>query len=435
MTIDGDHTGSAGGSTAAVAITGVGAITPLGQAEGTWKRLLAGESALRAAPAALRSAGCEVVGEAEGFDPVEFMDRYTARHMGRFSQFAVAASRLAVEDAALPLGDGEGIGVVVHTGAGGLIDAEAAASRAAARPDRVSPYFTPTYGPNMAACQVSIDLGIRGPVLGGVGACAAGIQAVIEGFRLVQHGEAEAVVAGGTDAALSPLLLGSLANAGALAPAGDDPVAACRPFDKARAGMVASEGAAMFVLEPLERARRRGACVLAVVAGGGRSADGYHLTAPHPEGRGTALALRRALGEAGLSAADVDALVAHATATALGDQAEGRAILTVFGYKPRLAVTAPKGALGHGLGAAGAFGVLVAALSLRDQVVPPTRNLGDPDPDCGRLDHVRGDPRPLPLHHVLVNAAGFGGQNAAVILSRPGPERPSERETRARAAL
>ena len=403
-----------------IAITGLGAVTPFGHAEETWKALLAGESALRPASPALLAAGCEVAGPAESFDPAQFMDRYEARHMGRFSQFAVAASRMALDDAGLDLGDGEGVGLVVHTGAGGLVEAEGAAIAAAPRPHRVSPYFTPTYGPNMAACQPSIQLGIRGPVLGGVGACAAGIQALIDGLRLLQHGEAEVVLAGGTDAALSTLLLGSLANAGALAPAGPDPTAACRPFDRSRAGMVASEGAAMFVLEPLERARRRRARVLALLRGGGRSADGYHVTAPDPQGRGTAAALRRALDDAGIRPADVDVLVAHATATPRGDEAEGTAVRTVFADAPRLRVTAPKAALGHGLGAAGAFGVLVAALCLRDQQVPPTRNLDDPDPACGPLNHVRGEPRPGPVRHVIVNAAGFGGQNAAVVVSAAG---------------
>jgi 3-oxoacyl-[acyl-carrier-protein] synthase II len=402
-----------------VAITGVGAVTPLGQSEETWKALLAGESGVIAAPGALRAAGCHAVGRAEGFDPTDFMDGYAARHMARFSQLAVAACRLAVDDASLDLGDGEDVGLVVHTGAGGLLEAEAAAEATRGRPHRVSPYFTPAYGPNMAACNPSIHLGIRGPVLGGVGACAAGVQAVIDGLRLVQRGEAGVVLAGATDAALSPLLLGSLANAGALAGVGDagNPAAACRPFDTARTGMVASEGAAMFVLEPLEAARARGARVLAVVAGGGRAGDGHHLTAPHPDGRGSAAALRRALADAGVSAEDVDALVAHATATTQGDEAEGRAVLAVFGDHPRLAVTAPKGGLGHGLGAAGAFGVMVAVLALRDQVVPPTRNLDDPDPTCGPLDHVVGEPRAAVLRHVVVNAAGFGGQNAAVVLS------------------
>jgi 3-oxoacyl-[acyl-carrier-protein] synthase II len=400
-----------------VVITGVGAITPLGRADETWKGLLASESALRPASEGLRAAGCEVAGPAEGFDPNQFMDRYTARHTGRFSQFAVAAARLAVDDAGLDLGDGEGTGLVVHTGAGGLLEAEAAAAGAASRPHRVSPYFTPMYGPNMAACQTSIELGVRGPVLGGVGACAAGVQAVIDGLRLLQQGEAEVVLAGGTDAALSPLLLGSLANAGALAPAGDEPAAACRPFDRTRSGMVASEGAAMFVMEPLDRAHGRGARPLAVVSGAGRSADGYHITAPHPEGGGTALALGRALADAGLEPVDVDVLVAHATGTARGDEAEGRAIRSVFGETPRPAVTAPKASLGHALGAAGAFAVLVATYCVRDQLVPPTRNLDDPDPACGPLHHVRGDPRPAGVRHVLVNAAGFGGQNAALVVS------------------
>jgi len=400
-----------------VVITGIGAVTPLGDADSTWTRLLAGESGLAAAPENLLRAGCEVVGRAEWFDAGAFLDRQAVRRMGRFSQFSVAAATMALVDAGLEGYAGDGLGVVVHTGAGGLIEAEAAAGPATARPDRVSPFFTPTYGPNMAACQPSIMLGATGPVQGGVGACAAGVQAVVDGLRMLQRSDAEVVLAGGTDGALSPLLLGSLANAGALAQAGDDPAAACRPYDVRRTGMVPSEGAAIFVLERLDRARRRGARVLAVVAGGGSAGDAHHVAAPHPEGRGAAAAMRRALADAGTDPAEVDALVAHATATGLGDVAEVRALRSVFGPTPALAVTAPKSALGHGLGAAGAFGVMVAALALHHRVLPATRGLdwAHVDPDC-ILEHVVGEARVGALGAVLVNASGFGGQNAALLL-------------------
>ncbi len=402
---------------ATVALTGIGAITPLGDAAATWSGLLAGGSGLVAAPAHLRRAGCQVVGPADWFDVGAFLGRNEARRMGRFSQFSVAAAGLALADAGLEGYTGDGLGVVVHTGAGGLIEAEAAAGPAEARPTRVSPLFTPVYGPNMAACQPSIVFGATGPVLGGVGACAAGVQAVIDGLRVLQRGDAEVVLAGATDGALSPLILGSLANAGALAPAGDDPASACRPYALGRAGMVASEGAAVFVLERLDRARRRGARVLAVVAGGGSAGDAYHLAAPHPEGRGAASAMRRALADAGAVPDEVDALVAHATATVAGDLSEARALRAVFGAAPALAVTAPKAALGHGLGAAGAFGVLVAALALHHQILPATRGLtaGAVDPECA-FDHVLGAPRAGVLRSVMVNAAGFGGQNAALLL-------------------
>jgi len=408
--------------TGSVAISGYGAVTPLGDAGQTWERLRAGESGLVRAPERLRRAGCEVVGAVEGFRPEEFMDRHAARRMGRFSQFSVAACRMAVASAGLGVVEGrDDVGIVVHTGAGGLVEAEQAADGARRSPDRVSPFFTPIYGPNMAACQPSLELGVSGPVHGGVGACAAGTQAVIDGLRMVQRGEAEVVLAGGTDSALSPLLLGSLANAGALAPAGDDHLSACRPFDRSRSGMVAAEGAAVFVLEPLDRAVARGATVMAVVAGGGSAGDAHHLAAPHPQGRGAALAMGRALADAGLDPSAVGALVAHATATSLGDVAEARALRTLFGPEPGLAVTAPKSALGHGFGAAGAFGVLIALLSLRAAELPPTRGLADVDPDCD-LDHVRGAPRPGRFGSILVNASGFGGQNAAVVLSSPPEE-------------
>ncbi len=402
---------------ATVVVTGVGAITPLGDATQTWAGLLAGESGLEAAPEALRRAGCGVVGPAMWFDAGDFMDRHEARRLGRFSQFSVAASMMAMADAGLEGYSGDGLGVVIHTGAGGLVEAEAAAGPAAARPARVSPLFVPIYGANMAACQPSIMLGATGPVLGGVGACAAGVQAVIDGLWVLQRGDAEVVLAGATDGALSPMLLGSLANAGALAPAGPEPASACRPYRADRAGMVASEGAAIFVLEHLSRARARDARVLAVVAGGGSAGDAYHLAAPHPEGRGAAEAMRRALVDAGASPDEVDALVAHATATVQGDLSEARTLRTVFGPAPRLAVTAPKASLGHGLGAAGAFGVLVAALALHHQLLPATRGLTPDtvDPECV-FDHVMGASRPAVLRSVLVNAAGFGGQNAALLL-------------------
>lgn len=404
-------------SDATVALTGIGAITPLGDARDTWSGLLAGESGLEAAPDALRRAGCDVVGSAGWFDAGDHIDRHLARRMGRFSQFSVAAACMAIADAGLEGYTGDGLGVVVHTGAGGLIEAESAAGPAAARPARMSPLFVPVYGANMAACQPSIVLGATGPVHGGVGACAAGVQAVLDGLRVLERDDAEVVLAGATDAALSPMLLGSLTNAGALAPAGPDPASASRPYHVGRAGMVASEGAAVFVLERLSRARRRGATVLALVAGGGSAGDAYHLAAPHPEGRGAAAAMARALADAGLEPDEVDALVAHATATVQGDVSEARALRAVFGPAPTLAVTAPKGALGHGLGAAGAFGVLVAALALHHQVLPATRGLtpGTVDSECG-FDHVMGRPRPGALTSVLVNAAGFGGQNAALLL-------------------
>jgi 3-oxoacyl-[acyl-carrier-protein] synthase II len=408
----------------AVAITGIGAVTPLGDGPTTWHRLLAGESGLEAAPEALRRTGCQVVGRAGWFDPGDYIERQAARRMGRFSHFSVAAAGMAMADAGLEGYSGDGLGVVVHTGAGGLIEAEVAAVAAGARPDRVSPFFVPIYGANMAACQPSIVFGATGPVLGGVGACAAGVQAVIDGLRVLERGDAEVVLAGGTDGALSPLLLGSLVNAGALAPAGDDPAAACRPYDVRRAGMVASEGAAVFVLERLDRARDRGARVLAVVAGGGSAGDAHHVAAPHPDGRGAASAMARALADAGMAPDEIDALVAHATATVQGDVAEARALRAVFGPTPGLAVTAPKSALGHGLGAAGAFGVMVAVLALHHQVLPATRGL-DPDHvdrECV-LDHVMGCPRTGPLRSVLVNASGFGGQNAALVL-RAAPGSP-----------
>ena len=267
----------------------------------------------------------------------------------------------------------------------------------------------------MGAATVAFQLGITGPTTAGVGACAAGAIAMIEGLHLVQRGEVDVVLAGAAEAALSPFLVSCLANAGALTTEGGDPAALSRPFDRDRTGFVPAEGGAMVVLEPLERARARGARVICELVGGALGCDAYHITAPEPNGAGAERVLRRALGSARTDR--VGAIVAHGTGTKLNDVAESAAIARVLGERlPVVPVTAPKSIFGHTLGAAGAFGAVTGALIVQHGAVPPTANYEHQDPDCAPLALAAEGSRPLPDGCVLVNAFGFGGQNAVLVL-------------------
>jgi 3-oxoacyl-[acyl-carrier-protein] synthase II len=404
-----------------VVITGIGVVGPHGVGTDLfWRSLLEGRSGIRRLTAPdLVDLPAKHGGEVPGFDPTAFMDRRVARRMGRFSQFAVAASVLALADADVGELVPERTGVTVHTGAGGIIEGDREVAARRTDPSRIGPLYVPQLSANMAAANVAIHLGVTGPTTAGVGACAAGAIGVAEGFHLLRRGEADVVLAGGTEAALSAPLVASLANAGALTTADGDSPTISRPFDLHRTGFVPAEGAAMVVLEDRDAAIARGARIYCEVLGAGLSCDAYHITSPEPQGRGAELAMRLGLKNGGIDAATVDCIVAHGTGTRLNDTAESGAILRVFGPRgSRVAVTAPKSVIGHTLGAAGAFGVATGALALRDQVVPPSLNHDTPDPDCP-LDIVHGAPRPLPLRAAMVNAFGFGGQNAVILLGAP----------------
>jgi 3-oxoacyl-[acyl-carrier-protein] synthase II len=361
-----------------------------------------------------------IAGEVRGFDPRRYMDHRVARRMGRFAQFAVACSAMALDDAGLRVTDANAdrVGVVINTGGGGMLECYQEALVLHERgPGRVSPLHVPLMAPNMAACQPSIVLGIRGPVVCAVAACAAGVQAFIDALHLLRRGEADAVLAGSTESGLAAVPLASLANAGALATHAD-PARASRPFDRDRTGFVYGEGAAVLVLEREEHARARGARVYAEVAGGAITGDAYHITMPAPDGGGAALAMRRALASAGMEPTDIDYICAHGTGTPLNDVTETRAIKAVFGdHAYRLAVSSPKSMVGHLLGAAGAVSGLVCALACAEGRVPPTINLDAPDPDCD-LDYVPHRARTMPVRAAMANGFGFGGQNAVAVFRR-----------------
>jgi 3-oxoacyl-[acyl-carrier-protein] synthase II len=401
-----------------VAITGIGVIGPHGVGTDLfWDALVTGRSGIRRLRAeALQGLEATAGGEIDDFDPTLFMERKVARRMGRFSQLAVAASDLALRDAAIADLEPERTGVTVHTGAGGVLEGDRELLARAADFSRVGPLYVPQLSANMAAANVAIHLGVTGPVTAGVGACAAGAIGVAEGFHLLRRGDADVVLAGASDAALTAPLVASLANAGALSTASGSPETISRPFDLHRTGFVPSEGAAMFVLEPLERAIARGARVYCEIAGTAIGCDAFHITSPEPTGAGAEAVLRRALAAAGLEPTAVGLIVAHGTGTRLNDSAESAAIARLLGAGlGDVPVTAPKSAVGHTLGAAGAFGVAVGALAVRHGTIPPSLNYDTPDPECP-LAIVHGAARLTPVPSAVVNAFGFGGQNAVVVL-------------------
>ncbi len=400
-------------------ITGIGALTPVGLSTSeTWAGLLAGRSGVRrltrfdASPFPVR-----IAADVQGFDPLRVMSRKRARRTARFAQLAVAASEEALRDAGLSLAPEtqERTGVTIATALGGVdaLDLEAPRLRGGA-PGRVTPLLLPLLIANMAASAVSIQFGIRGPSNTSVGACASGAIALMEALRWIQTGEADYVLAGGTEAALTPSVWAALCSLGALSKRNDAPEAASRPFDRDRDGFVYGEGAVVFVVEREDLARRREARVYAELAGAAMTSDAFHETAPRPDGDVAARAMRLALADAGASAHDVDLVVAHGTGTPLNDIAETVAIKQALGARARtVAVSAPKSMVGHLIGAAGALAALVGVLAIRDGAIPPTINLDHPDPSCD-LDYVPLRARRAPVRLALANAFGFGGQNCVV---------------------
>jgi 3-oxoacyl-[acyl-carrier-protein] synthase II len=284
--------------------------------------------------------------------------------------------------------------------------------------DRVSPFMVPMMSPSMAACQISIQNGIRGPVITSVAACASGVQAFVEAQRLIEHGDVDVVIAGGTESAIMPVSFAALANMGALSKRNDEPERASRPFDAGRDGFVFGEAAGVLVVEAAEHAEARGATILAEIAGGALTADAFHISAPEPSGYGATLAMQRAVRDAHLEREQVQVVMAHGTSTALNDATETKAIRSAFGaHADRLAVTSNKSMLGHTLGAAGAMSGLAAVLAIRDGIIPPTINYETPDPACD-LDYVPNVARPASVDVAIVNGFGFGGQNAVSVYSR-----------------
>jgi 3-oxoacyl-[acyl-carrier-protein] synthase II len=404
-------------------ITGIGAVTPVGlSASETWANLAAGVSG--AGPITRFDASdlpVRIATEVKGFEPGKYMDTKDAKRMARFAQFAVAAAVEAADDAGLSLSDGERrrAASCVATGAGGAYDGmdelDVMRQRGA---NRVSPFYVPLIAPNMGACQVSMQLGLRGPALATVAACASGLYSYIEARSLIEQGLADVVLAGGAESALHPLPVASLANMRALSRRNDNPERASRPFDRDRDGFVFGEGAVMMVVETEERVRARGARVYAEIAGGGLSCDAFHITAPREDGSGAEDAMREAMRITGLGPGDIDYIAAHGTSTPLNDATETKAIKLAFGEDAyRLAVSSPKSMVGHLMGAAGAIGALAAVRAVHDGLVPPTINLENPDPDCD-LDYVPNRARAMDVRAAAANGFGFGGQNGCVIFRK-----------------
>ncbi len=407
-----------------VAVTGVGLVSPLGiGTEQTWKALLAGRSGIGSITRFDAAAyPARIAGEVRGFDAGRFMDKKDVKKCDLFIHYALAATRLALEDSGFAIGEdnAERVGVIIGSGIGGLPLIEKMHQILLEKgPERVSPFFIPGLIVNMAAGQVSITFGARGPNSAPCTACTTGLHAVGDAFRLIQLGYADAMIAGGTEGVVTPLAVAGFCAMRALSTRNEEPEKASRPWDRRRDGFVIGEGAGILVLEELERAAARGAAVYAEIVGYGMGADAYHISAPHPEGRGAEKVMEAALADAGIPKEAVGYINAHGTSTPLGDVAEVRAIKKVFGeHAHRLAVSSTKSSTGHLLGAAGGLEAGILALALRDQILPATLNLDEPDDGCD-LDFVPKTARPASFEYALTNSFGFGGTNGSLVLRRP----------------
>ncbi len=407
-----------------VVVTGMGAITPLGlNVQDTWQGLVEGRSGIGRITQFDPSAyPVQIMGEVKKFDPGEYMDAKEAKRTARFSQFAVAAAKMALEDAALTIDESntEDVGVVLGTGiGGGLVEGEKAhfiLLNKGVR--RVPPLFVPSMMPNAAAHHVGCAFGITGYTSTVIAACASGNQAIGEGARAIRDGIAQVVIAGGTESTVCELALAGICAMRAVSTRNDEPERASRPFDAERDGFVASEGCGILILEDLDHALARGARIYAEMLGYGVSSDAYHVSAPDPEGKGSALAMRRAIADAGLQPEDIEYINAHATATLIGDPAEVVAIKSVFGPRAyEIPVNATKSIIGHLMGAGGAVEAIATIMTIRDEILHPTINYEHPDPECD-LDCVPNEARRAHIDIALTNSFGFGGQNACLVLGR-----------------
>lgn len=405
-----------------VVITGFGAVTPVGNdRETTWRNLVAGRSGI-APITAFDASGLptQIAGEVRGFDPASVLDAKRLRRSARFTHFAVAAAREAVSDAELDVGaeDPLRVGVVINAAVAGFDTIEDATRRLLALTQgRIGPHFVSSSLTNMPACEVAIDLGIHGPVTASALACASGLYAFLEARRLILADEADVVVCGGTDAAITPVMFAGLSAMGALSKRNDEPSAASRPFDAERDGFVFAEGAVVAVVESAGHAQRRSKAAYATIAGGALTADAFHVSAPSPDGDGSQAAISGALARSEVKPEQVDYICAHGTSTKANDRIETAAIRAVFGpAAERVAISSPKSMVGHLIGAAGSLSAMVCALAIRDGVVPPTINLDHVDPECD-LDYVPHRARLVEVRTAVANAFGFGGQNCVIVFT------------------
>lgn len=404
-----------------VVITGLGAVTPVGNdVETYWKNLLAGKSGI--GPITHFDASqfnSRIAGEVKDFDPSAEVDRKEARRLDLFVQYALVAGREAILNAGLDLEaiDRDRAGIIIGCGIGGIGVAEAQKEILLTKgPSRVSPFLVPMMIPNMAPGIMAIKFGFRGPNVSVVTACASGNNAFADAMRLIQRGDSDLMIVGGTESAVTPLSVSGFCSAKALSTRNDDPQHASRPFDRDRDGFVIAEGAGVAVVESLEHAQARGATILAELAGYGMSDDAYHMTSPLPDGSGGGRSMELAIKDAGLQPSDIDYINAHGTSTQLGDIGETLAIKRVFGDRAhKIPISSTKSVIGHALGAAGGVEFVAVVKSLLNQTLHPTANLENPDPKCD-LDYIPEGPRKAQVKHVLTNSFGFGGHNVSLVV-------------------
>ena len=406
-----------------VVVTGIGLISAVGHTtEETWASLLAGKSGI--GPVTHFDASqhaCQIAGEVKNFDPLQFMEKKDVKKMGRFIQLAMAAADDAMKSSGLQVTaeNSTRVGVHIGSGIGGLdvMEREHSAMLAGG-PRKISPFYIPATIINLAAGQVSIRHNAKGPNEAACTACTSGAHSVGDSFKIITRGDADAMIAGGTEAAITPLCLGGFASMRALSTRNDAPEKASRPWDSARDGFIIGEGAGIVILEELEFAKRRGARILAEIVGYGMSGDAYHITAPVEDGDGAFRVMQNTLRDAKVQPEQVGYVNAHGTSTPLGDRIETTAIKRAFGeHAYKLAVSSTKSMTGHLLGGAGGLEAGITVLALRDQTLPPTMNLDNPDPECD-LDYVPNHARKTALEYAMSNSFGFGGTNGALLFRR-----------------
>jgi len=406
-----------------VVVTGVRMITPLGiGVEKSWKSLLAGESGIRRITHFDASQfPTQIAGEIEGFNPEDYIHIKEIKKMDRFIQLAIAATQLALDDSGLKITDSnaEKVGVIVGSGIGGLSSIERYHTVLLDKgPRRLTPFFIPMLLINLASGQISIRFGAKGPNSALSTACATGSHSIGDAYKIIQRGDADAMIAGGAEAVVIPLGVGGFNAMKALSTRNDEPEKASRPFDIERDGFVMGEGAGIVILESYESAVTRGAKIYAEIIGYGATADAYHITAPSPGGEGAARCMKMTFQDAGVNPTEVNYINAHGTSTKFGDEIETSAIKKVFGeYAYKIAVSSTKSMTGHLLGAAGGVEAIITVLSICEDIVPPTINLDNPDPECD-LDYVPHKSRKMSVDYALTNSFGFGGTNACLLFKK-----------------
>ncbi|MEW6096693.1 MAG: beta-ketoacyl-ACP synthase II [bacterium] len=407
-----------------VVVTGIGMATPIGIGkEKFWKSVVSGENGIgRVSLFPVDDYECQIAGEVRDFDPNLYMDKKEVKRSDRFTQFAIACAKLAVEDAKIELPGNENpdqIGVYIGSGIGGLSTIEAEHTVLLEKGARkVSPFLIPMLIIDIASGKVAIHYGAKGPNSAVVTACASGAHAIGDAFRIIERGEAEIMIAGGAEAAITPLGLAGFSSMKALSTRNDDPEHASRPFDKFRDGFVMAEGAGIVILESLQHAKARNAYIYAEIIGYGMTGDAYHITSPAPQGEGAARAMQRALQDANLTPQQINYINAHGTSTLLNDKCETEAIKAVFGeYAYSIPVSSTKSMTGHMLGAAGAVEFIISCLTIEKGVIPPTINYEYKDTECD-LDYVPNQAREQEIHVALSNSLGFGGHNVSLIVKR-----------------